>query len=142
MDVRSRERLQVAQIVLKALRTQDFRSVVSEANTRDEHVIIPALHDDPMDQFFDDFRSAEGAVYLATVETNGEITILSVSPGHAPRHAAPTSEPCPIYPHTELGMVISYLRATRVPLPIYEAPKSALVKLVDGDELALPGCCK
>lgn len=137
MDARSKERLKVAQTVLKSLRNQDFRSDMSCISAQGNHVVIPALPDDPMDQFFEDFRRAEGTVYIATIE-GGELIVLSVSPAHAPRHAAPASDPCPIYPDTELGMVISYLKLRRAPLPFYQACKSVMLDLVDGEDLPTP----
>jgi hypothetical protein len=137
VDARSGERLKVAQVVLKALRGQDFRSVASETAAQGQHVIIPALPDDPMGQFFEDFRQAEGTVYIATVN-DGEVRVLSVSPAHEPRHAVPVRDRCPIYATTELGMVISLLELHRTPITFYEAPRNMTLNLVEGDELAIP----
>jgi hypothetical protein len=137
VDARSRERLKVAQVILKALRGQDFRGAAQKTDAQGQHVIIPALVDDPMGQFFEDFRQADGTVYIATVD-DGTITVLSVSPTHQPRHAVPVPDPCPMHAETELGMVISYLRVHRAPITFYEAPRNVTLNLVDGDELAIP----
>jgi hypothetical protein len=130
VDARSRARLVVAHTVMKAMRLQDFRTDVPETNAIGERVIIPALPDDPMGQFLDQFRAAKGTVYVATLEGDG-LAVLAMSPAHSPRHAAPPVDDCPLYRHTHLKMVIDYLRAHRAPMTFYEAPCNVMVELVD-----------
>jgi hypothetical protein len=103
---------------------------VSETNARGEHVIIPALPDDTMGQFFDQLRSAKGTIYIATLEGD-DVALISMAPSPAPKHAAASGDDCPIYRHTEVQMVIEYLRACRVPVRCYEACPSVLLELLD-----------
>jgi hypothetical protein len=111
---------------------------VSETNARGEHVIIPALPDDTMGQFFDHLRAAKGTIYIATLEGD-DVAVISMAPGHAPKHAAGPRDECPIHRHTEVQMVVEYLRACRVPVRCYEALPSVLLELLD--EGAVP-CAK
>lgn len=138
MDTRSRSRLVVAHTVLRLLRRWDFRSDVSETNARGEHVIIPALPDDTMGQFFDQLRVAEGTIYIATLEGD-DVSVISMAPSPAPKHAAASSDDCRIYRHTEVQMVVEYLRACRAPVRCYEALPSVLLELLD--EGAVPSSC-
>lgn len=123
-------RLAVAHEVLQALRRGDFRSELGETIRSGEHVIVPALPDDPMGGFFDKLRAADGTIYIAMREENG-LTVLSMSPARPPRHAVPPPDECPIHRDTQLQMIIGYLRATRGPLTCYEASPGVMVELVD-----------
>ena len=70
--------------------------------------------------------------------TEGEdLSVISLTRRPTPRHAAPDKDDrCLIYPHTHVAMVFSYLRASRAPLDIVEAPRDVLLDLVDdADEL-------
>ena len=138
MDARSRARLVIAHEVMKAIRSQDFRDAAGETSLTGEHVIIPALPDDTMGQFFDQLRVAQGPIYIGTLDGD-DIALLSMVPSAPPRHAAPSHDDlCPIHRHTELMMVIIYLRATRAPLRCYEVRPSVMLELVDDDRLAIP----
>jgi hypothetical protein len=131
VDVRSRTRLVVAHAVLQAMRSKDFRTDASETSLSGEHVIVPALPDDTMGEFFDQVRQAAGTIYVATLEGD-ELAVLSMSPSPAPKHAAPSEEDvCPIHRHSDLKMVIDYLRVRRAPLRCYEVPPSVMLELVD-----------
>ena len=130
MDDRSRMRLAVAHEVLQALRHGDFRSDLGETIRSGEHVIVPALPDDPMGSFFDKLRAADGTIYIAVREEDG-LAVLSMSPARPPRHAVPSPDQCPIHRDTHLQMIIGYLRATRGPLTCYEASPGVMVELVD-----------
>ena len=131
MEPRARARAVVAHKVLQALRRQDFRSTVSETASDGHHVIVPALPDDPMSEFFDQARQAQGPIYIAMMEGE-DLSIMGLVPRRSPRHAAPPADDrCLIYPHTHVAMVFSYLRTTRVPLDIVEAPCNVVVELVD-----------
>lgn len=130
MDARTAARLKVSRQALLALRSRDFRNEFSDANSAGDHVFIPALLDDTMDQLLDQFRAADGPVYVVTPDDNG-LTILSFTATHRPKHAAPDDEACPIYGTTELGMVISVLKASKSPVTFYEAPVNVLLQLVE-----------
>jgi len=94
-------------------------------------VIVPALPDDTMGEFFDQVREAQGTIYVATMEEDG-VALLSMSPSPPPRHAAPSEEDtCPIHRQSELMMVINYLRTRRTPLRCSEVPPSVMLELVD-----------
>ena len=123
-------RLAVAHEVLQALRRGDFRSELAETIRSGEHMIVPALPDDPMGGFFDKLRAADGIIYIAVREEDG-LTVLSMSPARPPRHAAPSPDDCPIHRDSELQMIIGYLRATRRPLTCYEASPGVMVELLD-----------
>ena len=130
VDARARARLVVAHEVLRAMRRRDFRNDVAETNTYAQHVLIPALPDDTMGEFFDQLREAAGTIYVATLEGD-DVAVISMAPARLPRHAAPQEDECPIYRGTELQMVIEYLRARRTPLTCYEADPSVQVELID-----------
>lgn len=130
MDDRSRMRLAVAHEVLQALRHGDFRNELGETIRSGEHVIVPALPDDPMGGFFDKLRAADGTIYIAVREENG-LAVMSMSPARPPRHAAPTRDECPIHRDSQLQMIIGYLRMVRGPLTCYEASPGVMVELVD-----------
>lgn len=136
MEPRAQARAVVAHKVMQALRRRDFRSVVSSKAAHGSHVIIPALPDDPMSEFFQQEREAQGTIYIAMMEGE-DLSVMSLTTRPTPRHAAPEEDDeCLIYPHTHVAMVFSYLRASRVPLDIIEAPCNVLVDLVDdADEL-------
>jgi hypothetical protein len=123
-------RLAVAHEVLQAVRHGDFRSELSETIRSGEHVIVPALADDPMGSFFDKLRVANGTIYIAVREKEG-LAVLSMSPARPPRHAVFTPDECPIHRDTHLDMLIGYLRATRGPVTCYEASPGVMVELVD-----------
>jgi hypothetical protein len=130
VDDRSRRRLAVAHEVLQALRYGDFRSELGETIRSGEHVIVPALPDDPMAGFFDKLRAADGTIYIAVRQKDG-LAVLSMSPARPPRHAVPSPDDCPIHRNTELQMIVGYLRATRRPLTCYEASPGVMVELLD-----------
>jgi len=130
VDDRSRMRLAVAHEVLRTLRHGDFRNGLGETIRSGEHVIVPALPDDPMGGFFDKLRAADGTIYIAMREEDG-LAVLSMSPARPPRHAVPPPDECPIHPDSQLQMIIGYLRATRGPLTCYEASPGVMVELVD-----------
>jgi len=130
MDARVAARLKIARQALLLLRTRDFRNEFSATNAAGDHVFIPALLDDTMDQLLDQFRAAAGPVYVAAPDGE-DLTIMSVTPTHLPKHAAPADEPCPVYRTTELGMVISLLKESKGPVTFYEAPVKVLLELVD-----------
>jgi hypothetical protein len=130
VDDRSRMRLAVAHEVLQAVRRGDFRSELGETIRSGEHVIVPALPDDPMGGFFDKLRAANGTIYIAVLEEVG-LAVLSMSPARPPRHAVSAPDDCPIHRDSHLQMIIDYLRATRGPLTCYEASPSVMVELVD-----------
>jgi hypothetical protein len=130
VDDRSRMRLAVAHEVLQALRHGDFRNDLGETIRSGEHMIVPALPDDPMGSFFDKLRSADGTIYIAVREDDG-LAVVSMSPAWPPRHAVPAPDECPIHRDTQLQMIIGYLRATRGPLTCYEASPGVMVELVD-----------
>jgi hypothetical protein len=130
VDDRSRRRLAVAHEVLQALRHGHFRNELGETIRSGEHVIVPALPDDPMGGFFDKLRAADGTIYIAMREEDG-LAVLSMSPARPPRHAVPSADECPIHPDTQLQMIFGYLRATRGPLTCYEASPGVMVELVD-----------
>jgi hypothetical protein len=123
-------RLAVAHEVLQALRHGDFRSEFGETIRSGEHVIVPALPDDPMGGFFDKLRASDGTIYIAVREEDG-LVVVSMSPARPPRHAVPSPDDCPIHRHTELQMIIGYLRATHRPLACYEASPGVMVELLD-----------
>jgi hypothetical protein len=130
VDDRSRMRLAVAHEVLQAVRHGDFRNDLGETIRSGEHMIVPALHDDPMSGFFDKLRAAHGTIYIAVREEDG-LAVLSMSTARPPRHAVPAPDDCPIHPDTHLQMIINYLRATHGPLTCYEASPGVMVELVD-----------
>lgn len=123
-------RLAVAHEVLQALRRGDFRNELGETIKSGEHVIVPALPDDPMGGFFEKLRAAGGTIYIAVREEDG-LAVLSMTPARPPRHAVPSPDDCPIHRDSELQMVIGYLRATRRPLTCYEASPGVMMELVD-----------
>lgn len=129
VDARARSRLVVARAVLQKLHRKDFRSDVGDTNATGDHVIVPALPDDKMGQFFQQLRRANGTIYIATMEGE-EVALLSMAPARQPKHAAPSEEDCPIFPDTDLIMVIQYLRARRAPLTCYEV-RPVMLELVD-----------
>lgn len=121
------------------MRSKDFRSDASETSGSGEHVIVPALPDDTMGQFFDQLRDAAGTIYVATLEGD-EVALVSLSPSPAPKHAAPSDDDiCPVHRQSELMMVISYLRERRTPLRCYEVPPGVMLELVD-DKPSMPEC--
>lgn len=130
MDARAAARLKIARQALLLLRNRDFRNEFAAINADGDHVFIPALVDDTMDQLLDQFRAADGPVYVAAPDGD-DLAVLSVTLAHLPRHAAPDDEPCPVYGTTDLGMVISLLKASKRPVTFYEAPVKVLLELVD-----------
>lgn len=132
MEPRARARAVAAHKVLQALRRQDFRNAAAGTAANGSHVIIPALPDDPMSEFFEQARHAKGPVYIAMMEGEN-LSVMGLIPRSAPRHRAPSDDDdeCVIYPDTHVAIVFDYLRARRVPLDIVEAPCNALVELVD-----------
>ncbi len=130
MDARSRARLVVAHTALRLLRQRDFRSDLRDTDSRGDHVIIPALPQDTMGGFFDQLRAAGGTVYVAVLQGD-EVAVIAMAIAHPPKHAAPSSDDCPIHRHTEVKMVLDYLRARRSPLRCYEALPNVLLELVD-----------
>lgn len=130
MDDRSRMRLAVAHEVLRAVRQGDFRNELGETIRSGEHVIVPALPDDPMGGFFDKLNATDGTIYIAVLEEDG-LAVLSMSPARPPRHAAPSPDDCPVHRNTHLQMIINYLRVTPGPLTCYEAEPGVMMELVD-----------
>ncbi len=130
MDARQRARMMVAHTVFQALRSADFRNDTPETNASGERVIVPALLDDTMGEFFDQFVAAQGTIYIAALEGT-DVVVITMAPAHTARHAAPSEEECPIHRRTELAMVIEYLRARRRPVKFCEAPSNVLLELVD-----------
>lgn len=130
MDARSRARLVVAHTALRLLRQRDFRSDVTETDGNGEHVIVPALPYDTMGEFFDQLRVARGTIYVAVLQGD-EVALIAMATAHPPKHAAPSPDDCPIYRHTEVKMVLDYLRARRAPLRCYEALPNVMLELVD-----------
>lgn len=122
---------------MRALRNRDFRAGLPDTNGNGERVIIPALPDDTMGQFFDQLRSANATIYLATLDGEGVI-IVTMAPLHEARHAAASADDCLIYRHTELQMVINYLRTQRGPVVCREAPQNVLFDLIDDPSEMLP----
>jgi hypothetical protein len=131
VDARERRRMAVAHTALRLLRRKDFRTVVTGTNTHGEHVIIPALQDDPMGYFFDQLREAGGPVYAALLVGEG-VAIVGMEPEPPPGHAPTTDdEDCPIHRNTEIGMVLEYLRAHGRVITCYEVAPNVLVQLVE-----------
>jgi hypothetical protein len=116
--------------VLQALRNGDFRNELSETIRSGEHVIVPALPDDPVAGFFDKLRQADGTIYIAVRQETG-LAVLSMSPARPPRHAASAPDSFPIHPDTHLDMIIQYLQVTPGPITCYEATPGVMVELVD-----------
>jgi hypothetical protein len=138
VEPRVQARVVVAHKVMQALRRRDFRTVVSDKAAHGSHVIVPALPDDPMSEFFEQARAAQGTIYIAMMEGK-DLSVMSLTKRPAPRHAAPSDDDrCLIYPHTHVAMVFSYLRASRVPLDVVEAPGNLLVDLVDDADQLTP----
>ena len=137
MDARSRTRLVTTHAVMRALRNRDFRAGLPATNRDGQRVIIPALPDDTMGQFFDQLRIADATVYLAALDGDG-VTIVTMEPLHEARHAAASDEDCLIYRHTEFQMVVNYLRTQRAPVVCREAPQNVLFDIIDDGTDALP----
>jgi hypothetical protein len=138
VEPRAQARAVVAHKVMQALRRQDFRNVVSDKAAHGSVVVIPALPDDPMSEFFSQEREADGTIYIAMMEGE-DLSIMSMTRRPTPRHAAPLDDDrCVIYPHTHVAMVFSYLRASRAPLDVVEAPGNVLVDLVDDADQLTP----
>jgi hypothetical protein len=122
----------VAHKALQALKRADFRNDVPATNSSGEHVMVSALPDDTMAMFFDRLREEQGPIYVITLEGE-ELVVVTMTPVHEPRHAAPRDDDgdCIVHRDAQLQMVIEYLRARRAAVTIYEAPDNVMVNLVD-----------
>jgi hypothetical protein len=131
VDARSRERLAVGRAILDALRHPDFRDeFVPNDPSTGERVIIPALKDDTMGEIFDQLRETPGPAYVVLDGRDG-LLIISLLPDSKGRHAAPEPpEPCPIHRHSQIAMLVEYLRHYRQ-LTIRELAPDVRVELVD-----------
>ncbi len=90
-----------------------------------------------MGALFDQLRAAGGTIYVASLDGDG-MAIVTMEPLPEARHAAVSSDVFPIFRHTELQMVIEYLRTQRAPLICREAPQSVLLNLLDDGKETLP----
>src|SRR5258708_40251295 len=87
VDARTRARAVAAHKVAQWLLVPDFRNSVPDTNAEGSHVVIPALPDDTMDEFFAQARAAKGTIYIAMLE-HDDLTVVGLSPLRHARHAA------------------------------------------------------
>lgn len=147
MDDRQRSRMAVAHAALTLLRRRDFRTIAGDTNGAGEHVIVPALPDDPMGFFFDQLRAVDGPIYATLLEGDG-VVVLGMSPRRldgGPKHGVPPAlgDTSGIHPNTQIALVLEYLRVHKRPVTCYEVAPSVSVELVDDKRVDSPmGCSK
>ena len=137
-EARDRTRLAAVEGLLQSVRSKEFRDAIAETTREGERVVSVALSDDTMASLFDQVRSVHGPVHVAVQQGDG-YDIFVMEPYAEPRHSRMQSKPsdhCPISPHTQVGMVLAYLRARGAPIFCYEASPTVAFKLVEDEDRA------